>query len=99
MIGDHDADPERVGDASDKPDAIRPLAQPLAKRGAGKCAGQHADQRDADLHRGEEAARIGAERQRAPGALDVAVYHCLRGGRGGPRRPPVPTLPTGRSRK
>ena len=39
------------------------MRQALAERGAGKRAREHANQRDADLHRGKEFSGIGGERQ------------------------------------
>ena len=47
------------------------MRQALAERGAGEGARQHADQSDADLHRGKEFAGIGGQRQRAPRAADA----------------------------
>ena len=58
------------------------MRQPLAQRGAGKRARQHADQGDADLHRGKEFAGIGCQRQRAPRAADAFLDQ-----RREPRRP------------
>ena len=59
-VGDRrhdDADAERIGKAGRHSHRHEGLAQPLAERCAGECARQHADQRDADLHGGQETAR------------------------------------------
>ena len=58
MERDDDADAERIGEARRQPRPCENRRQPRAERGAGKRAGQHADQRDADLHRGQEFAGI-----------------------------------------
>ncbi|WP_348630151.1 hypothetical protein [Mesorhizobium sp. M7A.F.Ca.US.001.04.2.1] len=51
-------DPERVGDSLADAGRSQELRQPFAERGAGKGAGEDADQGDADLHRGQELAGI-----------------------------------------
>jgi hypothetical protein len=82
--GDDHADAERVGDIGGNAGRNQRAGQAKAERGARKGAGKHADQRDADLDCGQELSRIGAERQSAAGALDVAVDHGFEPG--GPRR-------------
>ncbi|MGX1065874.1 hypothetical protein AB7M39_005239 [Bradyrhizobium diazoefficiens] len=65
---DDDADADDVGDAGGQAELDQPLRQPLPERRAGERTREHADQRDADLHRREEFAGIGRQRQRAVGA-------------------------------
>ena len=59
------ADAERIRDAGRQPERCQPFGQPQAERGAGECTGQDSDKRDADLHAGQESARVGCQRQRA----------------------------------
>ena len=68
---DHDADADRFRKALRQSEFDQPGGQPLPQRRAGEGAGQHADQRDADLHGGEEFAGIGGQRQRAARAGDA----------------------------
>ena len=73
-VGDqgHDGtDPDSIGYALRPAGIDQQAAQPPAERGAGNRARQHADQRDADLDRGEKFSGIGCQRQRAARALDV----------------------------
>ena len=65
------------------PVAARNTVSRVAERGAGESARQHADKGDADLHRRQELAGIGAKRQSAAGALDVAIDHRLEASRPG----------------
>ena len=73
-IGD-DADDEAhadgVGECRREACLEQPMRQALSKCGTGEGARQHADQSDADLHRGKEFAGIGGQRQRGPRADDA----------------------------
>ena len=69
--------PSVLASVGESPASASEVGEALAERGAGEGAGQHADQRDADLDGGQEASGVGAERQRATGAADVTVDHRL----------------------
>ena len=72
---EHDGDLGAVG--SNARDAVEHRAEPHAERGAAEGARQDADQRDADLHRGQEAAGIVGQRQRLRGAAVALLGHVL----------------------
>ena len=54
-----------------------PVAEPRAERRAAERAGQDADQRDADLDGGQEAAGIFGQRERTGGAARAVLGHLL----------------------
>ena len=61
---DHDGEGDLVSACgADERDRVEDAAEPRAKRRAAERAGQNADQRDADLHGGQEPAWIFRERQ------------------------------------
>jgi len=61
----HRADAERIGGALRQPHTHKPYRQPRAERRARERAGQHADQRDADLHGGEKFSGVRRQREGA----------------------------------
>ena len=79
----HDADADRVRQSRRHAVIDQQSRKAFAERGAGEGARENADQGDADLHRRQEAPRVGAERQRAAGALHLAVDHRLEPGGAG----------------
>ena len=77
-VGDerhHDADAERIGDAARHAQFGERVGEAQADGGARKGARQHADQRDADLHGGQELAGVGGQEQGALGAGDATLGH------------------------
>ena len=68
---DHDADTGCVRDAFAQARLDQPRRKALAERRAGKRAGQDADQGDADLDGGEEAAGVRGQRKRALRSMDA----------------------------
>ncbi len=93
---DDGADADRIRDALRQSELDQQVRQPLAERGAGKCAGQHADQRNADLDRGEKFAGIGCQRQRAARAFDVSSRPAPPAGPAATTRWRAPTSRAGR---
>ena len=66
---DHDDEADIVRPLGAHPEGLDPLAHRLAERGARDGAGDDPDQGDAELHRGEELARVGGQQDRHFGAL------------------------------
>ena len=76
--GQHDDDDEgeRAGERREHGDGVQPVFKMLGDARAAEHAGQHADEGDADLHRGEEALRVLGQGQRDGGAADaLALEH------------------------
>jgi hypothetical protein len=79
--GDHDGDPDRLGGPWPDVERLEPVGQILGQGGPAKCAGEHADERDADLNAGKEAGLIVEQTQRRPGSDGTSLGH------GGETRP------------
>ncbi len=77
--GDHDQG-ERDGIGVGAERLLPHQAQRLGQRGAGKGAGEDADQSDADLHGGEKTRRLFEQLQRRARAGHVLVRHLLQPG-------------------
>lgn len=78
---DHQTDAQRIRHARRQAKARQPPRQARAEGRAGKCTGEHADQRDADLDRGQKLAGVGGQCQRAPRAADLFLNQALQSGR------------------
>ena len=63
------------GGANSDPQAVQPLRQLVAERGLADDAVQHADRRDAHLHRGQEAGRLLHQLERGRGARVPGLGH------------------------
>ncbi len=76
--GDHDdGEGQRAGDGGQCRYPAQHAGERLGQGGAGVGAGEDADQRDADLHRGEKSGRILAEPERPAGAAVAGPGHGL----------------------
>ena len=64
---DHDGNPDRLGGPGPKTEHLEPVGQILGQGSPTKGAGEHPDERDADLDAGEEAGLIVEQAQRRPG--------------------------------
>ena len=85
-VGDechHGPDPERARSTCGDASSHQPCGEPQAKRRAGESAGQDADERDADLNGGKEAAGVRSQLEGRRGAADIPLHHALETSRTG----------------
>ncbi len=76
QIGDDDDDEhhaQHIGDIGRDADGFQPIGEAQAQRGAGKGAGKHPNEGNADLDRGQELAGVFGEAERDGGALVALV--------------------------